>query len=387
MNFKLLLKGLVILLTCIALSVLLWIFSQLLGIYWVYGLYLSEVVSAFGLDIIFSRMIAALLTILTLLSLPWIISFLFLRKRRFVLLVVGGMLIVGGTFAIYYGSSDVFFDRETGKSVKYYIKTLDGFKFSNTDDYDPKLGIKYKPITPEVVKEFYFWEKTGKMQNTPSVIHGKYFDKITGEPIVWYTERPEGERELFPLPGHDPLTGKNLKPMTAEIVGAIAKAEKEQELKLKKTSSSQSGIADYLNKVCNQQYEYIQSAENDFLDWYFSYRGGLVHSRATAINNHYDGTHLYDISVEKIISEKPYTIIGITLEAPERTVASIQGSIVDKRGIRYRPDVILYSGPNNIIVAGETKRVFFIIEGANQEDFNSGSFSYDDRIIIPFTKK
>ncbi|MDD4271231.1 MAG: cell envelope integrity protein TolA [Patescibacteria group bacterium] len=239
MKLKLLVKGLVILLACAALSVLLWVFSQLLGIYWVYGVFLGVAISAFGLDIVFSRMIAALLTILTLLSLPWIISFLLLGKRKALVLTVGVMLIIGGTFAVYYGSADVFFDRETGKSVKYYIKTMDGFRFSNSADYDPRFGIKYKAITPEVVKEFYFWEKTGKMQNMPNVTRGKYFDQVTGEPIVWYAERPDGTRELFPLPGHDPLTGKNLKSMTAEIAEAMVKAEKEQEAKREEEKKAQ----------------------------------------------------------------------------------------------------------------------------------------------------
>jgi len=398
MNFKLLLRGLVILLACIALSVLLWVFSKLLGIYWIYGLFFGKVISIFGLDIVFSRMIAALLTILTLLSLPWFVSFLFLGRRKALVLIVGVVLIIGGAFTVYYGSADIFFDRETGKSVKYYVKTLDGFKFSNSEDYDPRFGIKYKPITPEVVKEFYSWEKTGKMQNIPKVTQGKYFDQITGEPIVWYAERSQTEIELFSLPGHDPLTGQVLKVITAEIIKQ--KIPKVPEI----TEKWPDGFTldDYLAQVC--LHDHAQSASKLFLDWYLSFKGGDVNSEAMegqATNSYFfssgdkvDSATLvnyngkpYFMAVEKIIFKIPYTIIGSTYSAIEKTGIDTDGSIIDNRGIVYIPKTVLTSGSTFSLVAGERKRVIYIIEYVDPKYLDRGSFSHSNKIVVPFAKK
>lgn len=216
---------------CVVGIILLWVISKISGAYWAYGLYLSKVVSVFGLDIVFSRMVAALLTIVTLIFAPWIVLHYLLGTRKRDLSLVAAVLIIGGSFIIYYGSANVFFDRATGQPVKYYVKTLEGFKFSNSPDFDPRFGIKYKPIDAGIIKDYYFWEKTGRYSHLPEVFKGKYFDITTGEPIAWYAERPEGRRELFLLPGYDPLTGKILKPMTAEIAEAMASAAKEPEVK------------------------------------------------------------------------------------------------------------------------------------------------------------
>ncbi|MCK4554057.1 hypothetical protein KAU19_03780 [Candidatus Parcubacteria bacterium] len=186
-----------------------------------YSFYLGKVISAFGLDLLLSKVIAIFATVVSVLLLPWVISFLFLGRRKVELIIVTSVIFFICSLALYYGTGNVFFDRATGKPAKYYIKTLDGFKFSSSVDYDPMFGIKYKPITGDVIKEYYFWQKTGKLGNIPQVQPGRYFDMITGEPIVWYIERTDKEIELFSLPGYDPLTGEPLKPITKEVIKNI----------------------------------------------------------------------------------------------------------------------------------------------------------------------
>ena len=205
--------------------------SKILGIYWLYGLFLSQVVSMFGLDIVFSRMVAAVLTVITLLLIPWIASYFLFGTRKTELSVVAVLVIIGGALIVYHGSAGVFFDRATGQPVKYYVKTLDGFTFSNGPDFDPQFGVQFKPITAKIIKDYYFWERNGAYSSLPEVMEHNYFDMTTGEPIVWYAERREGRRALFPLPGYDPLTGNALKPMTAEIAEAIDGTAKEEEAK------------------------------------------------------------------------------------------------------------------------------------------------------------
>jgi len=230
-KLKILARALVILGACLIGAILFFVISKILGIYWMYGLFLSKVVSMFGLDIVFSRMVAAVLTVMTLLLIPWIASYFLFGKRKGALSVVAVMVIIGGASIIYHGSAGVFFDRATGQPVKYYVKTLDGFTFSNAPDFDPQFGVRYKPITAEIIKDYYFWERNGAYSNLPEVMEHTYFDMTTGDPIVWYAERREGRRALFPLPGYDPLTGKALKPMTAEIAEAITSTAPEQEVK------------------------------------------------------------------------------------------------------------------------------------------------------------
>lgn len=118
---------------------------------------------------------------------------------------------------------DSLIDPETKQPAKYYLKTLEGFKLSNFPGFDPEFGIvqyepvvRYKPITPQIIKEYYLWQKTGEI-NVPEIEPGHYFDMVTGEPLVWYVERDNGKIELFSLPGYDPLTGEILKPMTKDI--------------------------------------------------------------------------------------------------------------------------------------------------------------------------
>ena len=45
-----------------------------------------------------------------------------------------------------------------------------------------------------------------------------FFDRATGEPIVWYLKTAAGELELFDLMGFHPATGEELLPVTKEVV-------------------------------------------------------------------------------------------------------------------------------------------------------------------------
>ena len=118
---KLLVRALVVFCACVVGMILLWVISEISGAYWVYGLYLGKAISIFGLDIVFSRMIAALLTIVTLLFAPWVVFHYLLGTRKRELSIVSVILIIGGVLTIYHGSGNVFFDRATGQPGKYYV--------------------------------------------------------------------------------------------------------------------------------------------------------------------------------------------------------------------------------------------------------------------------
>lgn len=214
--------------------IILFAVMKVLFMYGLYSFFLGKISAMFGLDMTLARLIAIFTTVATLLALPSIISFLLFGKKKKEVFIMVLVVSVVWFLGLYYGTANVFFDRTTGKPAKCYIKTLEGFKFSSAEDFDPKFGIKFKPITPEVIKEYYFWQNTGKLESIPQVKAGKYFDMITGEPIVWCSERPNGEIKLFSLPGYDPMTGQLLKPITREISEVIEKKRAQEELERKR---------------------------------------------------------------------------------------------------------------------------------------------------------
>lgn len=219
--------------------------GQIWFVYSIYASCLSYAVSAFGQDIIFSRMIAFLATGMIILVLPTLLGFIFLGRNRKQVLLGAMAIYTAFSFALYFGGGDVFFDRATGLPGKNYGKTFEGFKFSNAEDIDPQWGFRYRPVTPEIAREYYFWKKNGRYETTPIVQPGNYFHMLTGEPIAWYTERGAGEIEIFPLPGYDPKTGKALKPMSAETVLQYNDCLKRLEPQLKSAAEWEKYRQDY----------------------------------------------------------------------------------------------------------------------------------------------
>lgn len=213
---KTLAKYIVLIICVLAVAALLLIGGKILFIVSVYASVVDYFASAFGLDVVLARLAGVLFTCGIILVLPTLIGFLFFGRNR-VQVLLGAMIVYTIlSFALFFGAKDVFFDRIDGGAGRYYIMTLEGMKFSNSADIDPKWGIRYKAVTPEVMKQYYFWKRYGKYETMPTVQPGKYFDMLTGEPIVWYVERQDGEIVLFPLPGYDPKTGRALRPMTPD---------------------------------------------------------------------------------------------------------------------------------------------------------------------------
>jgi hypothetical protein len=215
-------------------------------LYSTYSFFFSKGLTVFGLDSMIARAFAVFFTVGSLMITPWIISFLLFGRRKMELALVLAVSCVAFSLGTYYITHGVYFNRADGQPVKCFAKTLDGFKFSSVCDYDPGFGIKYEPISDVVAKEIYFWEKSGKLKSVPQVQIGKYFDSLTGDPIVWYIERGQEAVSLFALPGHDPLTGKLLKPITADVVAKITCDY--SDVPLASSVSSTPSVDDYLLK-------------------------------------------------------------------------------------------------------------------------------------------
>jgi len=190
---------------------------RVLGLYGTYVFFEEYLYTRFGIDSGRLLPLAIVLTLASFWVLPVLISYmLFDRKQKSFYWALGLLLLASASSVIF--SEYTNFDRDTGESTRCYARTLEGFKFSSRCDFDPVLGVKFQKITPEVMKDIKSWEKSGEMEKPPDVKPGEFFDRLTGEPIVWYSIRQEGIIALFPLPGFDPKTGVALKPITKEVV-------------------------------------------------------------------------------------------------------------------------------------------------------------------------
>lgn len=195
-------------------------------LYLVYAKILHWTVAATGMEVGLARAVTLILLALALL-IPWhVILIPFHPDAKRVLL--GLLLMAAGTsIALHLLTQDVFFSHTDGEPLKYYVRTLEGFTLSSTPGIHPVFGIPYKPITPQVARDYLRWKEGGKLP-MPEAPKGRYFDPSTGEPLAWYAKTPSGAREVFSLPGYHPTYGTQLKPFTPEAVAAYEQQEQER---------------------------------------------------------------------------------------------------------------------------------------------------------------
>lgn len=206
------------LLKFLAILLAVYVVARLIAVPFMYGLFVDYLSSAFGIDDVYARPFAITLTALAIAATPTLLlAILFGYRAKTVFFTTLGLSIILAA-ATYFFTDNVYFNRATGESQKCYAKTVEGFKFSSTCDFDPKIGVRFQKITPEVMKDVIFWQKNGILKNVPSVKIGQYFNRLTGESIVWYSLHPDGSIHLSSLPGFDEATGKRLEPVTKEVV-------------------------------------------------------------------------------------------------------------------------------------------------------------------------
>jgi len=127
-------------------------------------------------------------------------------------------------FAMYFATKDNYF-HHTGagkevKATKFYAVTPEGIRFFDTDGFDPKYGIKLKPVTTEIIANLERAKRgdVAKSLVFKSVAEVTFFDVLTGEAKVWFCRNAKGEAKLFSTSGFDPETGQTLTPVTPGLV-------------------------------------------------------------------------------------------------------------------------------------------------------------------------
>lgn len=177
--------------------------SLLFGLYFFFANLITEMT---GLDHSYVRSISILFVVGTLMALPTLLgwfTFQASKKKVAIIAVVFTVLTIG---IVKYKSSHIFFDRENGKPISYYIETPKGYKFSTVENFDPTYGTKYLPVTKEIIAKFLdqSGEKKSVEKEKPSgeeVQQGNekltYYEK---QKIAIYSARNIADLLTYPTP-------------------------------------------------------------------------------------------------------------------------------------------------------------------------------------------
>ena len=128
-----------------------------------------------------------------------------------------GVLIVTyvGLFflAMFYVSRDAL-------AYKYCADTPEGIRTFDGPTKDPVYGIEAKPCTYAQIVNIREVKIPGigpiRIEIANPLTY-PFFDKITGDPRVWYFRFPDGTYEFFDRSGKSPGTGGTLSPITNEV--------------------------------------------------------------------------------------------------------------------------------------------------------------------------
>jgi hypothetical protein len=197
-----------------------WIFEKIF-IYFIARSYVEEIADVFNLN----KHLADAIVYLTFVAIAICLGMIFRFSRQKRLIGVFGIigLLVAHSLIMAVG--------ESGQIIKKcYVITRDSVRYGERPGTDPGTGRQCRPVTAELVERLRAYEKGDRpkriVENEPV-----FFDSGRGEPIVWYYKDKDGKFEIFNLMGFHPDTGKELLPITREIVDAW-KLQKEQDARL-----------------------------------------------------------------------------------------------------------------------------------------------------------
>lgn len=188
------------------------------------------------------------------------------RKKlaKFIILGYSGLFFL----TMFFVSRDTYFQMYDGAPSKYYALTPEGIRFFDSPGYDPKYGIKLQPVTPEIIEK-YKKKQLGLIPNKIDISSPEtyeFFDKLTGEPKVWYYLDQDGKFEFFDGPGFHPVYREELKPVTKEIIASFIKKLKEQtqlieaQKKEEQKKKQMEIIGSLINKSVQNQKDLIDSS-------------------------------------------------------------------------------------------------------------------------------
>lgn len=381
-----------------------WVTARYVIYFFGYEVSLGYLWGTLGLDHVFSGPLSILFGSLFLLfGLRFFWNMLLGRNKPrsvLILVTVSAVMIV---LPLTIGR-DHSFNRMTGQPTKCFARTTEGFKFSSRCDFDPVDGVQYRPVTREDMDDIRAWEKYGSLASAPPVEPGKYFDPLTGKPIVWYTE-VDGKIKLHSLRVHDQKIGVRSLPITpaiieryeterrlaeksledAERIRAVkehAQAEAERLARMPKAPDRQLVLQAIQRSLADQKG--IPAEEDKSLIWQM-YHGDRS-ARLVAGDSLSDKSWA-EFRIDRIVTLGPYKLVGIACTNPSKLNTpdfKIALQILDRNahGIPFRlvltehHDVYVYehSGIGEVFHMRmnpyETTRVLFVFEDMSEDQFS-----------------
>lgn len=131
-----------------------------------------------------------------------------------------------------HSGEPVFFDLRTGNPVVWYSRARDGgVEIFDLMGFHPETGEELQPVTKAIVDA---WKNQRQLasRRPPQRVHPKpghtFFDPVTGVASVWYRRSESGDYEFYDRSGFNPQTGEPLLAINREVIADWMKREAEQ---------------------------------------------------------------------------------------------------------------------------------------------------------------
>lgn len=211
--------------------------------------------------------------------------------------------------AMYFTTKDTYFHHTgtTLQAAKWYAITPEGVRFFDTDGFDPKYGIKLKPVTPLVVANLERMKRgdVARPLVFQSISEVSFFDPQTGQPKVWYARASTGDINLFSTSGFDPLTGEELKPANQQIVEEVGRQRKDGETK--KLASEKEAQEAAKSAAAEVEKKQLEAQEKSYRDRYvnaLARKSGTRKSAALLVLGMSDSVESLKESISSAFKEK-----------------------------------------------------------------------------------
>ena len=180
--------------------------------------YVNEVVTAFGLSPLLTKVITAAIVIPFVASVGWTIS-LHQRRRQIGRAGIAALAVIYFS-GIWLATRDQKVTR-TGEALQCYIVTEQGVEWRDIQyrGMDPDTGRPCEPVEPQLIPTLARLDRLLRDGKSLASIdpQGRFFSAI-GDPIIWFQRGESGEFEFFDAPGFHPTTGRRLEPVTEAVV-------------------------------------------------------------------------------------------------------------------------------------------------------------------------
>ena len=166
-----------------------------------------------GLNLYLIKALAAVLALPLVFGTKYLYSLS--SKRRQIGIALIALFTVLYNLGLYGLTRGANFSFQSGKPSRYYAVTSKGVRYSDRPGVEPEFGIPFQQVTPE--KVLYLEKLDGSTLTLQDPSKANWFNSITGDPELWYSQLPDGTMRFFNKPGYDPMTGTALQEVSKDF--------------------------------------------------------------------------------------------------------------------------------------------------------------------------